>query len=97
MGEAVKCISYLHNNIILAMLRGHMKQRVSTHVHNVWLCPTHKESINDVRIAIHTGVVEWSEAMLISKREHTLTSRNTVFKVTSSHLMGQHSQNRYMY
>ncbi len=58
-------VPHLDNHIILAMLRGHMEQGVSTHVDYVCLGPPHEKCLNDVGVAVHAGIMQRCKAMLI--------------------------------
>jgi len=48
------------------MFRGHVQERVSSHVNNIHLGPTYKEGIDDVRVAMNAGIMERSESMLVT-------------------------------
>ena len=44
-----------------------MKERVSSHVDNVSAGRSKKKQVDNLGVAIHAGIVKWSEAMLIAE------------------------------
>ena len=56
---------YLHNYVIFAPGCGYVKEGVSSHVDNVCPSSTVQENVQDVPMAVHCGIVQGSEAMLV--------------------------------
>ena len=49
---------YLYEDIILAMLCGHMQERIPAHVDDVCAGPSMKEHVHNLGVSVHAGIVE---------------------------------------
>ena len=47
-----------------------MKESISAHVDQVGTCSPHQKQLHNVAMAVHAGVVQRGEAMLVSERGH---------------------------